>query len=183
MEDDFKINTVVLGRIISERLTIAIEEDKKLNGRQARLAAAIGVTPQALTPIFQGTRIPSLEMIFATAKATGRSPSWLAGMEDIEDQLSLPSIEIIDDLMAPEFKRGDVVYFDENIKEPEAMNIFAVEVENHRWVRNIRREHNGKFTISVNDSAKLPDMTFDSFQELTENVKILGRLSHFFRRV
>lgn len=92
----------------------------------------------------------------------------------------LMAIRVDDDTMADVVQRGDVVLADMRHRRPEGKpDLFALLVNGRAWVRWIRPELDGNYTLSAEDKRQYPD------QQLTDDeladMAIIGRIARIER--
>lgn len=97
-----------------------------------------------------------------------------------ENKISL--VKVIDDSMADELFEGDEVLIDQTTKTPKTNDLFAILVNGQIWIRRIRPELDGGFTICAGDSTRWPDQKVTSPEELAK-LDIVGRVCRIMRDV
>ncbi|HAS3046015.1 XRE family transcriptional regulator [Vibrio parahaemolyticus] len=97
-----------------------------------------------------------------------------------ENKVSL--VKLIDDSMSPELDEGDEVLIDQTVKTPKTNDLFALLVNGQIWVRRIRPELDGSFTICAGDSNRWPDQTVADTEALAK-IDIVGRVCRIMRDV
>ena len=91
----------------------------------------------------------------------------------------LIALTINDDAMHGEVNKGDSVLVDMQRKRAGGRDMFAMLVNGSVWVRWIRPELNGTFTVSAEDSEQYPDQTLS--QKQLEALDIIGRIARIER--
>ena len=94
---------------------------------------------------------------------------------------NLLSIRIEDDTMADVVRRNDVVLVDMNKRRSEIRDLFAILHGDRVWVRWIRPELNGNFTLSAENKASYPDETLTP--EQLDGLDVIGRIARIERDV
>lgn len=91
------------------------------------------------------------------------------------DESKLAIIKIMDDSMAGTIDKGDEVLIDRSRRAVNTQDLFAFTVNKAVWVRWIRPEMNGSFTVYAEQPDRYPEKTI-SKEELDE-LNILGRIA------
>ncbi|MGL4508083.1 MAG: XRE family transcriptional regulator [Aeromonas sobria] len=87
----------------------------------------------------------------------------------------LTAIIAQDSSMAPIIQDGDEVLIDRSRTTVSTADLFAILVNGQIWIRWIRPELDGTFTVAAEDSAHYPDQKLNT--ENLSNIKIIGRIA------
>lgn len=154
-------------------------------------ANALGVSPAWLAGWSGHQRGSPYRPISRTTALVGGDSLHIANATDIEalrdDYLTerdlkarqLIHIRIDDDAMADVVRRGDLVLVDLSRQRSEIRDLFAILVNGRVWVRWIRPELSGNYTLSAEDSRQYPEETLTP-QQLDE-LAVIGRIARIER--
>ncbi|MEQ5770031.1 LexA family transcriptional regulator [Halomonas sp. H33-56] len=106
------------------------------------------------------------------------SPAYLA--QHGLDANQLMAIRVDDDTMANVIRSGDVVLADmTRTRSDSRPDLFAILVGDRAWVRRIRPELDGTYTLSAEDSRQYPDQNLTRAQ--LDDMTIIGRIARIER--
>lgn len=88
---------------------------------------------------------------------------------------SLITVRSEDDSMKGVIERGDLALVDMSRKQSAVLDLFAILVGDRVWIRWIRPEINGGYTMSAEDRSQYPDETLSP--EQLESLEIIGRVA------
>lgn len=83
-----------------------------------------------------------------------------------------------DDAMAGMVEKGDRVLVDMARNKPEARDLYAFAVEGRAWIRWIRPELDGSFTVTAENAEQYPPQTLT--KEQLSGLKIIGRVADIY---
>lgn len=91
----------------------------------------------------------------------------------------LTAITVDDDAMKHLVCKGDTILVDRQITRAAVRDLFAILINNRVWVRWIRPEIGGDYTVSAEDAHQYKDQTIDQAQ--LDNLDIIGRVTRIER--
>jgi transcriptional regulator with XRE-family HTH domain len=154
-------------------------------------ANVLGVSPAWLAGWSDQHSESDYRPINRTTALLGDENTHIANATDIEalrqgyleernlEARQLIHIRIDDDAMADVVKRGDLVLVDLSRRRSEIRDLFAILVNGRVWVRWIRPELSGNYTLSAEDSRQYPEETLTP--EQLERLNIIGRIARIER--
>ena len=83
----------------------------------------------------------------------------------------------IDNSLAPQIKKGDELIINTAIKSVDNLGLFAIKGNSGLWVKWIRPEIKGGFTVYCSDKDNYPDQSVDTLDELD----IIGTIANINR--
>jgi transcriptional regulator with XRE-family HTH domain len=154
-----------------------------------RMAAIFGKTPAWLNGYTSedGTQVrtnyvtansPTLTTASGTFKvhqACGNSAYHTAYLKQRGlDHNKLLSIQQLDSSMSPLIEEGAEVLLDCSRISPKGVDLFGIVVGENIWIRRIREEHDGTFTIQAQNQNEYPDRHLS--REEVDAMNIVGRV-------
>ena len=94
------------------------------------------------------------------------------------DNSKLMNIYAPDDAMKGDIQKGDEVLINRSDTVPDYTNIFAIMVRGNIWLRRIRPEADGSYTMEANDKAIQPDTKVN-----LDDINIVGRVIRVSRNL
>ncbi len=146
------------------------------------VAGQVKITLQRYHSWELGNRPVGIDYLHELAAFYDKNGGWISGFDEKPDAAKGPTITISDTLMDPELKKGDEVQIDNSITLPTTTDMFAIEVNGQTWVRWIRPELDGSYTIKAADVKQCPTLKADNLNEL-KKLKIIGRVYQIKRHV
>lgn len=166
-----------LNKIVGARLQ---QCRKERDWTLEQVSNQIGATLQQYSNWERGIRPVSLIYLHKLAALYSKNGGWLSGFDEQQTDTKGPTITINDTLMDNDLIKGDEVQIDSSVTVPSTTDMFAIKVNDQVWVRWIRPELDGSYTIRAVDAKHWPEMKVGSLDEL-KKLEIIGRV-HCIKR-